>query len=254
MAGRLQRMYEREREIARTLQGMLVSPLPSAWGPFAFADYYRAGSPDADVGGDFYALFPLPDGRLGLLFGDIGGRGLEAAAKIAGLRYAMEAYAREGTDPAEMMAQANHIICEAEFQIATLAYLILDPADGTVEMTNAGHEPPLVRRGETGAWEALPGAGPALGVIPTMTFTSTRLRLRPGDLLLLYTDGVASVGPKQGDWSTEDLLERARTLPPAAPPAETVRGLSDLLAEGEDDAALAALRWSPPPPAGGAPG
>jgi hypothetical protein len=249
MAVRLKRLYEREKEIAEALQGMLVSPLPRAWGPFAFADFYRAGSPTADVGGDFYSLFSLPDGRLGLLFGDIGGRGLDAAVKIAGLRYAMEAYAREGMDPAEMMALANGIICDAEYQIVTLVYLTLDPSDGSVELTNAGHEPPLLWSHEAVSWEALPGNGPALGVIPGMTYASNRFRLRPHDLLLLYTDGVASVGPKTGDWSTEDLLSRVRALP-ALGAAGVVGEVSLLLAPGEDDAALVAIERGPAPGGG----
>lgn len=248
MAGRRKRFYEREREIALTLQRMLVSPLPRAWESFAFADYYRAGSDVADVGGDFYALFPLTDGRLGLLFGDIGGRGLDAAAQIASLRYAMEAYAREGLDPQEMMAYANGSVCEAEDQIVTLVYLLLDPRDGTVEFVNAGHEPVLFRRCESGTWEPVVGGGPALGVIPSVTFPTTRLLLCPNDLLLLYTDGVASVGPKEGDWSTDDLLGQVGRIT-GDTPSDVVRGLSTILPSGVDDAALVAVKWVPLPPA-----
>jgi serine phosphatase RsbU (regulator of sigma subunit) len=245
-ASRLNALYQREKEIAVTLQQMLVSPLPSRWKAYWFADYYRAGSSDADVGGDFYALFDLPDGRLGLLFGDIGGRGLEAAVKIASLRYTLEAYAREGMEPEEMMARANGVVCEAEFQIVTLVYIILNSETGELAITNAGHEPLLHWSAERREWRTLNNEQPALGVISGSAYQSFRLFLHPHDLLLLYTDGVASVGPKQGDWSTEDLLERVRALS-IGTPDDVIREVSGHLPPGEDDAALAALQWMPSP-------
>jgi serine phosphatase RsbU (regulator of sigma subunit) len=245
-ASRLNALYQREKEIAVTLQQMLVSPLPSRWKAYSFADYYRAGSAAADVGGDFYALFDLPDGRLGLLFGDIGGRGLEAAVKIASLRYAPEAYAKEGMEPEEMMARANGVVCEAEFQIVTLVYLTLNSETGELTITNAGHEPLLHWSAERREWQTLCNEQPALGIVSTSTYQSFRLLLHPHDLLLLYTDGVASVGPKRGDWSTEDLLERVSAVS-VKTPADVVREVSGHLPPGGDDAALAAIQWVPTP-------
>lgn len=243
MARRLDDLYRREKEIADTLQSMLVSPLPRSWGALEFADFYRAGSPSADVGGDFYTLFALPDRRLGLLFGDIGGRGLEAAVKIANLRYALEAYAREEMRPEAIMTRANEIIGESEFQIVTLIYLILDPDTGEGEIANAGHEPPLYRNHAANDWDALFLEGSALGVTASSEFTCRRIRLQPGDLLLLYTDGVASVGPKKGDWSTDDLLDHARSLA-AESPLGIVEGIAVNLPLREDDAALVAIRYA----------
>ncbi|MBW3625769.1 MAG: SpoIIE family protein phosphatase [Armatimonadetes bacterium] len=242
MARRLDHLYRREREIAVTLQKMLVSPLPASWRSFRFKDFYQAGSPVSDVGGDFYALFSLPDGRLGLLFGDIGGKGLDAAVKIAALRYALEAYAREGRSGEALMARANEIICASDFQIVTLVYLVLNADTGEVELVNAGHEPPLYWKDEACVWMPLRHEDPALGVICSGAFESSRLILQPNDLLLLYTDGVASVGPRKGEWSTDDLLDLLshQTSPT---PADLVAKVSALRPPGTDDAALVALQY-----------
>jgi serine phosphatase RsbU (regulator of sigma subunit) len=242
MAERVYSLYSREREIAQTLQSMLVSPLPSRFGPLQLADYYQPGSFSADIGGDFYSLFHLPEGRIGLVFGDIGGRGLGAAVKIAALRYAIEGFARSGMKPEEVVGLANQIVLERSLEaFVTVVYLVVDPTAHCVEIVNAGHEPLLFWSAESRAWTPLQNDQPALGVLPGASYHPISLRLNPHDLVMLYTDGVASVGPKKGEWSTDDLLRQVGRL--AAVPDELVEGISHALPKGKDDAAIVCFRY-----------
>src|SRR3989449_345624 len=123
------RLYEQERRIAETLQrSLLPQRLPLIPG-LAAAARYLAASPEA-VGGDWYDLFPLPRGTVGLVMGDVAGRGVRVAALMAELRSALRAYAMEGYSPAEVMQRLALLIEPGE--MATLVYLIFDPATQTV--------------------------------------------------------------------------------------------------------------------------
>src|SRR5207247_1203152 len=134
------RLYEQERRIAETLQrSLLPQRLPPIPG-LASAARYLAASPEA-VGGDWYDLFVLPRGTVGLVMGDVAGRGVRVAALMAELRSALRAYAVEGYSPAEVVQRLALLIEPGE--MATLVYLIYDPATQTVRFTNAGHPPPL---------------------------------------------------------------------------------------------------------------
>jgi len=240
MALQLRQLYQRERRIAVTLQNLLVTPLPSAFGPYRFADFYRAGSPAADIGGDFFTLFPLGGDHIGLIFGDIVGHGLQAATKIAEVRFTLEAYAKEGEAPSELAERVNRLIYTKDDEIVTLVYLAIDLRTGAAWMINAGHEPPLIRHASTGAWTSLGLSQPALGVLPEVQYTAQEISLEVGDLVLLYTDGVASVGPRAGLWRTEDLLSRAAGAP--VDPEGLVQYVAEAIPGGEDDASLVALQ------------
>jgi serine phosphatase RsbU (regulator of sigma subunit) len=242
MSHRLPCLNCREKQIASTLQSVLLSPLPSTYGPLSLASRHRAGSASADVGGDFYAFFPRRDGRAGLILGDIQGQGLEAASRIAALRYTAEAYARIGLDPDTTVQLLNTQLMEdSEGGRATLLYLAIEPESGVVEMVNAGHEPPLLWREREQTWEPLFFHQNMLGLTGDSAYAPTRLQLQPGDMLVLYTDGVASVMPRQGEWSTDDLLRNA--IEPSPSPRSLVGRLSAAHPGGNDDAALVALQW-----------
>ena len=98
------------------------------------------------MGGDWYDVIPIPGGRVGLVMGDVAGKGLAAASMVGRLRSALRAYALEGHDPATVLDQLNRLLwSEAEAtQMATLLYAIVDPADGSIRWVNAGHMPPIV--------------------------------------------------------------------------------------------------------------
>ncbi|MBA2794285.1 MAG: SpoIIE family protein phosphatase, partial [Thermoleophilaceae bacterium] len=185
------RVFEREHRIAETLQSSLMPDrLPRLPGLEAAARYRPAAS-EAEVGGDFYDVIPMEAGRVGLVMGDVAGKGLAAASVVGRLRNAMRAYAHEGHDPPTAVGHMNQLMwSEAEdTQMATLIFLVVDGADGSVCWASAGHLPPLLV--SSGAARLLQGAGGVpLGVMPYATYEQGSAQLDPGDTVLLYTDGL----------------------------------------------------------------
>ena len=139
------RVYEREHRIAETLQrSLLPDRLPQLPG-LAVAARYLPAAAEAEVGGDWYDVIPIPGGRVGMVMGDVAGKGLAAASMVGRLRSALRAYALEGHDPATALEQLNRLLwTEAEdSQMATLLYAIVDPA--------RGHDPLGQRRAHAAA-------------------------------------------------------------------------------------------------------
>ena len=140
------RVYEREHRIAETLQrSLLPDRLPTLPGLTVAARYLPAAS-EAEVGGDWYDVIPIPGGRVGMVMGDVAGKGLAAASMVGRLRSALRAYALEGHEPATALEQLNRLLwTEAgDSQMATLLYAIVDPGEDVISWVNAGHMPPLL--------------------------------------------------------------------------------------------------------------
>ena len=134
------------------------------------------------MGGDWYDVIPIPGGRVGLVMGDVAGKGLAAASMVGRLRSALRAYALEGHDPATVLDQLNRLLwTEAEStQMATLLYAIVDPADASIRWVNAGHMPPLVvAEDEAPRFLGGPRAVP-LGVLPFPAFEEVSSVVPPG--------------------------------------------------------------------------
>ncbi len=183
------RMYARERDIAETLQrSLLPQRLPAIPGITAAARYLP-GTAEA-VGGDWYDMFVLPGGKIGLVMGDVAGRGVNVASLMGQLRNSLRAYALDGYPPAEVVARLNDLIEPGN--MATLVYLVLDPATWTVAFSNAGHLPPLIA-GPDGRARFLEGGTLPLGnSLATLRHEDVTV-LDPGSTILLYTDGLVEV-------------------------------------------------------------
>ncbi len=242
------RVYEREHRIAETLQrSLLPDRLPRLPGLTVAARYLPAAA-EAEVGGDWYDVIPLPGGRVGLVMGDVAGKGLAAASMVGRLRSALRAYALEGHDPPTVLDQLNRLLwTEAEStEMATLVYAIVDPADASIRWVNAGHMPPLlVAEGEAPRFLGGPRAVP-LGVLPFPGFEEVSSAVRPGTSVVLYTDGLierAGVVIDEG----MSLLARAATDVGTDPEILCEHLLASLVPEGgaADDVALLALRNEP---------
>ncbi len=239
-----------ERRIAHTLQrSMLTTQLPEVDGVELAVRYLPSGS-DAEVSGDWYDVIPLPDGRVGIVIGDVVGRGVEAAATMSQLRTALRAYAVEGLEPAEVVAKLHRLVGHLRVGLSTtLTYLDLDPFTLELRYVSAGHLPVLHAPADgpprflAGARSTPLGAAPAHVAIP-----QDRLVLAPGDSLLLYTDGLV----ERRDANIDTRLEELRAALEAAPadlPAQ-LKELTAKLTEGgvrTDDIALLALRAHGPP-------
>ena len=138
--------YETERGIAETMQRSVLPERLPAVGGVTLAARYLPGTIGVDVGGDWYDVIQLEDGRIGLVVGDVVGKGVQAAAMMGQLRNALRAFAFEHDDPQTVVSRLDKLVegmMEAAF--ATLAYLVVDPRSGAARYVVAGHPPPLIR-------------------------------------------------------------------------------------------------------------
>jgi PAS domain S-box-containing protein len=243
------RVYEREHRIAETLQrSLLPDRLPDLPGLAVAARYLPAAS-EAEVGGDWYDVIPIAGGAVGLVMGDVAGKGLAGASMVGRLRSALRAYALEGHDAGRVVERLNRLLwTEAEdSQMATMLYVIVDPAASTVRWVNAGHPPPIVIGG--GEVRFLKGeASVPLGVLPFPTYEEVIAPLDPGHSLLLYTDGLVERPGEHLDDGLEQLAAIVRDAPDD-PQAMLDHVLAVLVPAGgaADDVALLTLRNLPVP-------
>jgi serine phosphatase RsbU (regulator of sigma subunit) len=179
---------EQELKVAQLIQQQFlpkhVPDLPS-WHVAAF---YR---PARTVGGDFYDFIPLPDGRLTVVIGDVTDKGVPAALVMASTHALLRGAAPRLISPGEVLAHVNDLLCAdipAHMFVTCLA-LVLDPATGLLEFANAGHDVPYVRT-EGGVAE-LRARGMPLGLMPGMEYEEKTFQMRPGDSVLLHSDGLA---------------------------------------------------------------
>jgi PAS domain S-box-containing protein len=240
----LTRLLEREHETARTLQlALLPSALPDIPG-HELAVRYVPGTQGSVAGGDWYDAFALPDGRFGVVIGDIVGRGIPAAATMGRLRNALRAYAIDGAAPGDVLARV-HRLSDAfeELPFATLLYLVLDAATGEGRFAAAGHLPPLLVTPDAGAAYVPLRPGPPLGAPAAGGWPEARLVLEPGSLLVLYTDGLVEEPERP---LTQGLQELARAAERQAGGLEALTDgiLADVGAgrSRPDDIALLSLR------------
>lgn len=178
-----------ELEVARELQGdLLPREMPVVPG-YAFAHSYRTAN---EVGGDYYDLTPLPDGRVALVVGDASGHGMAAGLVMAIANATLKTALDLDPSPERVCALLNRTLCRTGTRrtFMSVFYAVLTPETGHLEYVCAGHPFPLLRR-EDGAIEELGCGGLPLGIREGLTFTRERVDLRPGDALLLYTDGLA---------------------------------------------------------------
>jgi GAF domain-containing protein/anti-sigma regulatory factor (Ser/Thr protein kinase) len=232
-----------QRRLAEALQR---SVLPQELRPIAgitVAARYLPAAPATSLGGDWYDLFPIGRGRVGLAVGDVVGRGLPAAALMAQLRTGLRAYAFDGHPPSEVMARLNRLLSHlSPATMTTAAYIALDPENEAVTMVNAGHPPPLlVAPDGTASYLPVTG-GVALGVSRGARYREHGFPLPGGSTLLLYTDGVVEV---RGE-TLDDGLERLRTLAEREyrnPEALLDAVIAEMVADGRppDDVAMLAV-------------
>jgi hypothetical protein len=152
-----------------------------------------------EVGGDWYDIVPLPGDRTGLIIGDIMGHGAAATAVMAQLSTAAFALADAGLSPAQMLRQLNRTaLALPESTLVTCVYAIIDPAAQSCEIATAGHLPPVLAMPDrTTRVAELPG-GLSLGMVPA-SYGQARIRLRPGTILALYTDGLVETRTRPFD-------------------------------------------------------
>jgi serine phosphatase RsbU (regulator of sigma subunit)/CheY-like chemotaxis protein len=183
--------YEQEHRIAETLQRSLLPDIPELPG-LGLDHFYSPGSLGTQVGGDWFDVVPLEEGRVALTVGDVMGRGTRAAAVMGQLRTAIRAYAVVGLAPTELMGNLDRLLQGLDRTAqATVVYAVVDLTLRTVEAVSAGHPPPLLLGPSSAAPRFMVlDANVPLGVLPSNTYRSTTEALESGTLLLLFTDGL----------------------------------------------------------------
>ncbi|MCX4716939.1 SpoIIE family protein phosphatase [Streptomyces virginiae] len=198
------RMYTLQRQAALTLQRSLTNnALPEVTGLELTGRYLPAS--DHDVGGDWYDVIPLPGGRTGLVIGDVMGHGIHAAAVMGQLRTAVRTLARHDVPPAELLRSLDAVVAElGEDEMATCVYAVHDAATGACVIARAGHPPPAVVTpdGNITFLDGPPGTPLGTG---GQDFRTEELRLPPGSLLVLYTDGLIEARDRDLDQGMAQL-------------------------------------------------
>jgi CheY-like chemotaxis protein len=200
-------VFDIERRIALTLQRSLLPDVIAPIAGIEVAVRYQASAEHAEVGGDFYETFQLDDERVALAVGDVVGHSLEAAAIMAQLRTGIRAYMLEGHGPSETIARLNRMLQRFHPGVlATACCAIYNLRTGVCELSNAGHPPPLIVSKDVTRFESLGGTllGVGLNQKPSVTFT-----LDPGDILVLYTDGLIERRRESIDVGFSRLAEAA---------------------------------------------
>jgi sigma-B regulation protein RsbU (phosphoserine phosphatase) len=193
-------------EIAREIQQAM---LPK--GPFQAEGIEAFGMtrPANTVGGDFYDVIPLRDGRVLITLGDVAGKGSPAALLMALLLAMLRTLVDEGLEPAELVTRLNTQVMKQapSSRFITIFVGVFDPASGQLTYVNAGQNPPLLRRA-SGSYERLRDGGVALGMFDRSHYVAGRTLLGPADLLVMYSDGITEAENPMGQPFDEEGLQR----------------------------------------------
>ncbi|MFJ8622036.1 PP2C family protein-serine/threonine phosphatase [Kitasatospora sp. NPDC093550] len=237
-----QESAERARLALRLQQAILpAAPPPLGVTGLHAAVRYRPAAQQDRVGGDWYDVLPLSDGRVLLAVGDVAGHGVGAATGMVALRHALRGLAVTGAGPARLLEWANTVALREPGQVtATAVCVLLDPVGGELRWARAGHLPPI-RLAAAGA-EVLPlPHGVLLGALDDARYEEHTARLDPGDVLLLYTDGLVERRDRPVEESVEQLIRAA-----GAPGPDLEQYLDRLLelssADTDDDTCLIAVQ------------
>ncbi len=201
----------RELEIARDVQEHLFPQhLPSVPG----LDYYGRCRPAREVGGDYYDFIELPDANLGIAIGDISGKGIGAALMMASLEASLRGLVPVARSLAELMERVNKLVYDASAsnRYATFFYAQYSARTRQLSYVNAGHNPPMIVRKATESYRIsrLETGGPVIGLLPNVCYQQGSFELEPGDLAVLFTDGVSeSMNSADEEWSEERLAGSA---------------------------------------------
>ena len=241
----VQSLMMREDRIAATAlqRSLLPSALPDSGGAEMAARYVPG---EGAVGGDWYDVFTLPSGQLGVVIGDVTGSGLPAAVIMGRMRSALRAYALESDDPAEVLARLDRKMQYFEpGALATVAYAVFDPGLDRVHICSAGHYPPGHRLPGQPAELADVAPGLLIGAAPGARRPVTTIEISPGTLMCFYTDGLIERRDHPVDHGLARLSQAITAEPPEAACA-TVMAAMVGSQSAPDDIALLMVRRPPP--------
>ncbi|MDP8956717.1 MAG: SpoIIE family protein phosphatase [Actinomycetota bacterium] len=246
------RLFEERSYVARTLQESLLPPkLPSVPG-VELSSLYRPAGEAFEVGGDFYDVFPCGTNSWAVVIGDVCGKGPDAASVTGLARHTIRAAAAEENQPSRILHSLNDAVLQqrTDHTFCTVAYVRVMPATGgaALNVCCAGHPLPMILRTD-GTVEACGAEGTLLGIFPDPELADRPARLRPGDALVLYTDGLTDQhrpGGRLGRKGLEEVLSSAAGRDAAGISASIERAVMNGSGHPlQDDVALLVLRVSP---------
>jgi len=245
-----QERLARELELCRQIQNEMLPHGPLRTG---LAEVTGVSIPAREVGGDFFNYFPLPDGRLALLVGDVSGKGVGAALLMANIQATLRTRLEMESDLAAVADAVDRDIARntpPEVYV-TLFVGLLDAARRELVYVNAGHNPQYLLR-SSGGLERLGSTGLPVGLLPGRGFEARTAPVSPGDLLFLYTDGAVEAPNEAGEFFDTERLEQALVAASAdgvdqvlVRVEQTIRAFRGS-ADPADDATMLALRVSHP--------
>ncbi|MEV5551309.1 SpoIIE family protein phosphatase [Streptomyces sp. NPDC052309] len=234
--------FDAEHELVGMLQRQLLPRrLPKLPGAVAVARYLPSTA-GLELGGDWYDVIPLPDNHVALVIGDVQGHSAGAATLMGQMRTALRAYAVEGHPPDVVVSHANRLLTDMGTDLfATCAYVDLDMEEGTAWCVRAGHLPPVLRHPDGRTEIPETEGGPPLGVVTQADFPMSPLRLGPGTLIALTTDGLV----ESPDTDIDDGMDRFAHGLAAGDPAHLGLIADALLGDARrsDDVALLLVRY-----------
>ncbi|MER6997920.1 SpoIIE family protein phosphatase [Streptomyces sp. NPDC000410] len=229
LAIQLQQASVPEVPVLRRLSGLQV------------AARYRPAAEEYRVGGDWYDVLPLPNGRVLVAVGDIAGHGIDAATGMVALRNALRGLAFTGHSPARLMAWLNAVTLDTHgHPTATAVCALFDPADRTLRWASAGHLPLLLLRDGRARLLDAPG-NILLGAVPGAEYEETLTPLAPGDTLMFYTDGLVERRHTGLDESLTNLRRAAERLGRGGLDERADRLLGSVAGDTDDDTSLVIL-------------
>jgi len=239
--------FERQREVAGVIRQALLPPPHMELSGIEIAGRFQ---PSREVGGDFYATLPIRDQLVGVAIADVAGKGIPAAALSARVRYLLEAFAHDGSQPGRVLERLNGVLTrtgDGELFVS-LFFGLFDLARSCLRYGNAGHPFPLLLRAGSVRPETLENHGVVLGVDPRATYATTEIPITCGDTLLLFTDGVTEArgvsGDQWGEHAAAAFLSRGRQMEPDALADEMIQAVT-VWGDGggpADDRALVVVR------------
>jgi sigma-B regulation protein RsbU (phosphoserine phosphatase) len=237
---------EQQLSIAKEVQRAL---LPAADPVLDGYDIAGTNVPTWEIGGDYFDYLPQPDGRLGVAIADVSGKGVPAALIMATFRAALRAQRVKGIALDAIADRLNRILLDSmdASRFVTAFYGLLEPRTGALAFANCGHNPPLLLRAG-GPRDVLASGGPALGMWDAAAFVPGDASVQPGDILVLYTDGVIEVMDGAGEMFGVDRLEEVIRRHPGHSSRNLVEAVVDATrafarrAGFEDDFTLVVIR------------
>jgi len=240
-----------ELKLATDIQASL---LPRIFPPFpdrSEFDLFAVMEPAKEVGGDFYDFFFLDEDRICLIIGDVSDKGVPAALYMMVAKTLLKSEALRDADPARILERTNSILAldNETSMFVTVFCAILDTDTGQLDCANAGHLPPLIQKTDGSTSHRMFSPGFVLGPMPDISYRSEQIFLQPGELFLLYTDGVnEAVNPGLEEYGEQRLLACVNSCPNGTPEQiiHAIRAEVQAFANGaqqSDDITMLAVRY-----------